>query len=209
MKADPRNLAIALAGLFQAVGLVQQTARGRQRDTTALRACLYGLFNTDPESAENVFGELAGIRCGLEIVRTQISGPAPGRDTELTRYAVTALYLERKLRKDTVMLDAIRDGIDVAREQAEHLGPEHPDVIARLAGCYRQTLSNLRPRIIVNGEPAILGRPDNQNLIRALLLAAIRAAVLWRQCGGGRVTLVLRRKALLHATRLLLEELRT
>jgi high frequency lysogenization protein len=206
MKTNPRNLAIALAGLFQAVRLVQQTASGRQRDATALGACLQGLFNTDPQSAEDVFGGLAGIRSGLEVVRAQISGATPGRDAELTRYAITALYLERKLHRDTVMLDSIRAAIDGTREQADLLGAEHPDVIASLAGCYKQTLSKLRPRIIVHGEPSILGRPDIQNLIRALLLAAIRAAVLWRQCGGGRLTLVLRRKALLHATRLLLEE---
>ena len=208
MKANPRNLAIALAGLFQAVRLVQQTARGRQRDATAVHACLHGLFNTDPESAEDVFGELEGIRCGLEIVSAQISGTDADRDAELTRYAITVLYLERKLQGNTTMLDTISTTIDGVREQAERLGPEHPDILATLAGGYKQTLSNLRPRIIVSGEPSLLGQPDNQNLIRALLLAAIRAAVLWRQCGGGRLTLVLRRKALLHATRLLLEELR-
>ena len=80
--------------------------------------------------------------------------------------------------------------------------------MAGLADCYRQTVSTLQPRVIVNGDPAILENPDNQNLIRALLLAAIRAAVLWRQCGGGRLTLVLRRRALVEAAAGLLEAAR-
>jgi len=63
----------------------------------------------------------------------------------------------------------------------------------------------LRPRIKVSADPVILENPGNQNLIRALLLAAIRAAVLWRQCGGGRLALVLRRRALVEAAGRLLE----
>jgi CII-binding regulator of phage lambda lysogenization HflD len=41
------------------------------------------------------------------------------------------------------------------------------------------------------------------------VLAAIRAAVLWRQCGGRRLTLLLRRKALQEALESLLNEVRT
>jgi high frequency lysogenization protein len=208
MKSNPRNLAIALAGIFQAVRLVQQIARGRERDATAFNACIHGLFNTDPESAENVFGELRGIRSGLETLHAQISGAKTSRDVELTRYAISVLYLERKLNKDTTRLETIRAAINLTREQADLPGLGHPGVITSLAECYKQTVSTLHPRIIVNGEPAILGATENQNLIRVLLLAAIRAAVLWRQCGGGRLTLLIRRKALLHSTRLLLEELR-
>jgi high frequency lysogenization protein len=46
----------------------------------------------------------------------------------------------------------------------------------------------LSPRIMVNGDPAHLNNPENANRIRALLLAGIRAAMLWRQSGGGRLT---------------------
>ena len=75
MKSSPRDLAIALAGIFQAVRLVQQIAPGEQRDERALAACLSGLFNTDPESVDTVFGNLAGLQLGLEIVRDQVAGP--------------------------------------------------------------------------------------------------------------------------------------
>ena len=63
------------------------------------------------------------------------------------------------------------------------------------------TVSTLGPRIIVRGDPALLARPESANRIRALLLAGIRAAVLWRQCGGTRVGLILGRRRLLEAAR--------
>jgi high frequency lysogenization protein len=209
MKANPRYLAIALAGLFQAVKLVRQTATGGYRDDLALDACLKGLFNTDPASVDTVFGALDGLRSGLETALDQISSRRGRRDLELTRYAITVLYLERKLAGQRAMLDRIRDVIDNTRGQAESQGMTHPDVLARLADAYKQTVSTLRPQVLVNGNPGILGNPDNQNLIRTLLLSAIRAAVLWRQCGGRRFTLILRRKALQEALESLLDDART
>ncbi len=206
MKSSSHDLAIALAGIFQAVRMVQQIAKGDQRDQLALDACLSGLFNTDPESVDTVFGGLAGIRPGLEIVRDQVAGPNDRRDMELTRYAVTVMHLERKLKRNRALLDSIGRGIEKASEQARFFDTTHPGVIASLADCYKQTISTLRPRILVNGNQAILGNPENQDLIRALLLAAIRAAVLWRQCGGGRLTLILQRKSLLDAIESLLGE---
>jgi len=206
MKANPRYLAIALAGLFQAVRLVQQTANGRSRDGAALDACLAGLFNTDPASTDTVFGDLEGIQSGLETSLDQISSQRGRRDLELTRYAITILYLERKLARKPAMLEQIRAVIDKTRGQAESEGMTHPDIIASLADAYKHTVSTLRPQVLVNGNPGILRNQENQNLIRALLLAAIRAAVLWRQCGGRRLTLLLRRKALQEALESLLKE---
>jgi high frequency lysogenization protein len=209
MKANPRHLAIALAGLFQAVRLVQQTATGRGRDSAALDACLAGLFNTDPTSADTVFDGLDGIQSGLETAIDQISNQRGRRDLELTRYAITILYLERKLARHPAMLEHIRTVIDKTRGQAESQGMTHPDVVASLADAYKHTVSTLRPQVLVNGNPGTLRNQENQNLIRTLLLAAIRAAVLWRQCGGRRLTLLLRRKTLQVALESLLKEART
>lgn len=208
MKSTSRDLAVALAGIFQAVKLVQQTANGQTRDEAAVDACLTGVFNTAPESVESVFGPLVGLQSGLETARIQIGDTRHRRDMDLTRYAVTVMYLERKLNKRTGVLMAIRQGVDKAREQAMFFERTHPAVIASLAECYRQTVSTLQPRIIVKGEQSILADPVNQQLIRALLLAAVRAAVLWRQCGGGRLTLILKRKVLLDATQTLLDSIR-
>ncbi|RLA21365.1 MAG: lysogenization regulator HflD, partial [Gammaproteobacteria bacterium] len=36
--------------------------------------------------------------------------------------------------------------------------------------------------------------PHNKNKIRALLLSGIRAALLWRQCGGSRWKIIFQRK---------------
>jgi high frequency lysogenization protein len=199
------NQAIALAGLFQAVKLVRQVAGGEHRDDAALQACLTGVLETDPETAARVFGDLHGLRTGLETLIAQLGSGSAGRNVDITRHVVTVLHLERKLSRNRDMLDQIGACIRRARDQVSFFGLTHTSVMASLADCYRQTVSTLQPRVMINGDPVILENPDNQNLIRALLLAAIRAAVLWRQCGGGRLALVLRRKALVEAAGRLLE----
>jgi high frequency lysogenization protein len=46
-----------------------------------------------------------------------------------------------------------------------------------------------------------------QHKIRALLLAAIRAAVLWRQAGGRKYHFILQRKRLLQEVKTVLQQL--
>ena len=78
------------------------------------------------------------------------------------------------------------------------------ETVERLAQIYLATVATLGPRIMVHGEPTLLARPENASRIRALLLAGVRAAVLWRQCGGSRLGLLLGRQRILRAARELL-----
>jgi high frequency lysogenization protein len=199
-----RHRTIALAGLFQAARLVQQTATGADREEAATTASLKSIFNTDPESVGAVYGDCGNIVTGLEILATQLGGRR--RDLELARHVLLLLRLERKLKSNAVLLEQIRTGIDATREQADISGVLHPAVIAALAGVYRNTISTLQPRIMVHGEPGVLADPQSKDMIRALLLAGMRAAVLWRQCGGSLPSLIFRRRSLLDCSRKLLAE---
>ena len=57
-------------------------------------------------------------------------------------------------------------------------------MLATLGTLYADTVSHLRPRVMVQGNPHYLGQADIISEIRAVLLAAVRSAVLWRQMGG-------------------------
>ena len=199
---------LALAGLFQSVRLVQQTARGEKRDQETTAASIGSIFNTDPESVVAVYDTPVALQIGLEVLLGQLGSDNRQRDMELTGYVITLLHLERKLARKPRLLDTISAGIDKARDQAGFFSSSHPAVIASLADVYKQTISNLQPRIMVRGEQAVLASPDSKNMIRALLLGGMRAAVLWRQCGGSRLKLIFQRKALLECGRELLLEAR-
>ena len=73
------------------------------------------------------------------------------------------------------------------------------NTIAAVADLYKRTLSNLSFRIHVTGNPTYLQNPATANKVRALLLAGIRAAILWRQVGGKRWHLMVSRSRYLKA----------
>ena len=112
----------------------------------------------------------------------------------MLRYVISLLHLERKLSRQHQMLDKIATGIEKAQAQSVHFSTTHSNVIANLAGLYQETVSTLTPRIIVSGAQGHLTVTENAEQVRALLLAGIRAAILWRQCGGKRRKLLFSRK---------------
>jgi len=184
---------IALAALFQAVHQVKAFAYHGKGDNDAFEPLLQSLFKLEASDVEEVYGGNDKLRDGLIVLRNQLQGGEAKRDVDLTRYVMTLMHLERKLIKDQTMLNRIQRGIQAAQEQLEHFGPLHENMIARLAGLYGDTISTLHPPVMVNGDNSHLNNNDTASRIRVLLLAGIRAAVLWRQCGGSRWQLLFKR----------------
>jgi high frequency lysogenization protein len=196
---------LALAGLFQAVYLVNQVARRGMVDTLQFETSINSLFVTDPKTTLEVYSDtVQNLRQGFIVLRNQLGGDSSKREVELTRYMIALLHLERKLAKRKALLNTISEGLERTSRQAEHFSITHANVIASLADIYANTISTLNPRIMVTGEHGHLQNPDNANKVRALLLAGMRSAVLWRQSGGNRLQLLFQRRGILaEAERLL------
>lgn len=194
-----KDATLALAGVFQAAYLVREIAHNGTVEPTAFEICLRSIFELDPPDTESVYGGRGGLHTGLRLVAAHLGGPSDKRDFEITKYVVSVLHLERKLASNTAMLQRLRDGIERVRVQVGYFSSyTHDNVIAGIADLYVNTISTLTPRIIVSGNHGHLNSPGNANKVRALLLAAIRSAVLWRQSGGSRVQLLFRRRQLAH-----------
>jgi high frequency lysogenization protein len=193
-----RNRCIALAGIFQAARLVQQTSRAEKRDAAATRACIHSLFVTDPQIVSDVYGTTADLQVGLQILQQQLSSNTAKRDLELTGYVITLMHLQRKLSRRDDLMGAISEGIDRLTPDSTEADSDEVELIAGLADLYKSTVSTLSPRLMVKGDENVLGNSSSQNMIRSLLLAAIRATVLWSQCGGSRIKLIFQRKAMIE-----------
>lgn len=196
---------MALSGIYQATTLVQQVARAGNADLGPLETSIESLFRIESATTEAVFGGWDKLQSGLVTLVRQLDRKE--RDLELTRYAVSLLFLERKIVRRKDLMKRILEGIDVATAQAEYFSSTHENVLARLADIYRGTVSTLPPRIMVSGTPAYLNNPDNANKIRALLLAGLRATVLWRQLGGNRLQLLFYRGNILRSAQQKLAEM--
>lgn len=202
MKSD-RERCIALAGVFQAASLAAKIAEHGIVNSQSLEASIHSLFKIDADSVDSVYGGLAGVEAGLRLIQQQL-GEKRTDNVLVTQYVIALLHLERKLNKNPSMQQQIREGIRTAEGRIAHFHLLHANIIAQLADIYSQSISTLKPRIMVKGDPMHLQNPESVNRIRALLLAGIRSAMLWRQCGGGKLQIILGRKKIAEQARRLL-----
>lgn len=197
-----QDKAIALIGIYQVAKLVNDLATTGKVDEQAYQTSLASLFVENPESTLDVFGGNAeGIQLGVRTLLSQMGGSGADemRNLEITRYTLNLILLERSLTKEDGALGKIARILETAKNQQGHFRNWHENVIASLARAYTDNVSNLSPRIMVKGQHGHLQNPQNANKIRALLLAGIRAALLWRQVGGSRWGLLWSRKKYLRS----------
>jgi high frequency lysogenization protein len=188
---------LALAGVYQAASLVKQIANTGNANSAQIEASLETLFRFDAANVEEVFGSIAGVAHGLNVLHQHLSDKA-GRDIEITRYVISLLMLERTLSGNSSMLEEISKRLQLIESQLEFFSLNHENTFAKLGQLYKDTISTLGPKIMVSGEQPYLSSERNASKVRALLLAGIRSAVLWRQCGGARWQLIFSRKAYLN-----------
>lgn len=183
---------LALAGLAQALQQVRRIAENGQSETDAARPVLESIFRIDADSAAEIYGGVHRLEPGLRALAGYLSNT--GSDPLLPRLALSTMQLERRFSAEPNTLAAVGNGIAAVAAQAESLGSTHPDVLEALGTLYADTISHLRPRVMVQGNPHYLGQAGVVAEIRALLLAALRAAVLWRQMGGSLWDFLFRRR---------------
>jgi high frequency lysogenization protein len=195
---------MALAGIFQATELVRQAANHGTWSGYAADTCLDSLLAIDADTVDEIYGSVNGLRLGAETLVSILQGER--RYMESLGYAVSIMQVENNFRRKSSMqadiglelqsITTIDDGLelhDVKDLQAE-----------KIAELYTRTISTLSPRIIVNGRPQFLQVERTVNWIRTLLFAGLRSAVLWRQMGGGRFSLMFGRKKMLEQAQTLL-----
>lgn len=188
---------LALAGLAQALAQVRRIADTGTAEQRVLSTALDSVFRIDAATPAAVYGGVEALRPGLSLLREYFSSKS--RDEQLPRLALAVLQLERRFVADETMGRRVQHGIQSQAALAEREGTTHPDVLSALGGLYAETLSHLRPRVLVQGNPHYLGQANVVAEVRAVLLAAVRSAVLWRQLGGSLWDFLLRRRDIVSA----------
>ena len=189
---------VALGAVFEAAVLVDRIAKTGQAAEASLGCMLGSLLIVDPRDPLHVYGgDDLNLRDGYRALVSALERDPGSLQREPLRYALSMLGLERQLAKRDDMLQIIGKRLPQIQGQVEHFGLVHENVIAASGALYQDTLSTLRQRIQVHGDMRHLQQPSNASKIRALLLAGIRSARLWRQLGGHRWQLVISRRKLL------------
>ena len=186
---------LALASLLQSSALVHQLASTGACDTQSNRASLSSIVNQS-HNIEDIFKSPEDLNVGLNSLKEILDSKTKSVQSILL-YAMSLISLEKKLMKQSPLLKKISNEIDFINKQ-EFFEIHHSNSIARLAELYKNTLGSLSPTIMVKGEQIYLSNQHTANHIRALLLAGIRAASLWKSLGGKTWHLALNKKKTLQ-----------
>lgn len=206
--ASLQEQTFTFAAICQISNAVQRIARFGVIDEQQLHILLNTVMETSPVNTLAVFGgDLANLRPGLNVLVDQLGNQNKQKDAEVTRYLVSLLALERKLAKSSLALKQLGQHIDDTKRQLQHFELTSETIVSSLAGTYVDVISPLGTKIQIAGEPEILKNPVNQAKIRALLLAGIRCAVLWRQIGGKRRHILFARSKYLECAQELINKI--
>jgi high frequency lysogenization protein len=189
------NQVIAFAALAQCAKLANDIARTGLIDSEKWRVCIDSLVCTDPDSIHDIYQPISSLDIGMDTLIKQLSDSGEGRSLEITKYIAGIISLSRKLIRSDNSLSMMSQRMDQVKRQLHHFTTNDEAVIANLASIYTDIVSPLGAKINITGTPAHLQQPLNQKKIRALLLAGVRAAILWQQMGGKRRHLFFSRKA--------------
>jgi len=197
---------LALAGIFQAASLVKQIANTGSANSAQIEASVETLFRFDVDSVSQVYGSVAGVSHGIKILHQHLNDKS-NRDLEITKYVISLLMLERKLSANHQMLEEMDSRLKKIEDKFDFFSLNHENTFAKIGQLYKDTISTLGPKIIVSGEQPYLSNEINASKVRSLLLAGIRSAVLWRQCGGSRWQFLFGQKAYINECEKILKQL--
>ena len=205
-----KDQTLTFAAICLAANQVQKVSHQGSIDESDLSLLLNSLIQMSPENTLAVYGgEVSNLKQGLELLIEQLgdTNSKAEKDPELTRYVLSLINLERRLAKYPNQLALLGERLEASNRQLEHFSITSETLVASFASIYSDIISPLGARIQVTGEPSILKQSINQNKIRSLLLTGIRAAVLWRQVGGKRRTILFSRKKIVNTAKQLLNQI--
>ncbi len=185
---------LALAGVVQAARLVDQISRTGSYPEEFLTPMINSLFEFDPASTADVYGGIEGVKLGLHNLAAMLSNKEEPDGRDMVRYVFGILHLERKFAQSGDMVSVVRSRLEHTQFKAEYFAKHVQEVCHSISGIYQDTISTFKFRLKVTGSMQQLQNPNNADMIRALLLAGIRSAHLWRQLGGRRWKLLLQRR---------------
>jgi high frequency lysogenization protein len=201
------NITIALAGIVQALSLVKELAQTGRVTESTFQICIQSIFKTDPENATIVFGDIMNLKPGLEKL-LELCSPTSAAKRSTLRQTLAIMGLQEKIFRSPKKIATLTQKIQQAKKQAEYFSLTHPNVLANLGDTYLNAISTLHFRFFIIGNQRFLSIRENIDKIRALLLAAIRAAVLWRQMGGSRLQLLFSHKKIKTSIEKILAQLK-
>lgn len=208
MSIHNKERTLALAGIMQSCTLVNHIARGRWVDPQIVDIAIDSIFVKNPDHVLSVYQDkMSHLEFGLRRMTTFFPKPERQNDGELASYLFGSILLARLLQQDKMRMQQLGTALEaVHAKKLADPSLDRDDICTELAQLYVEYIGSFKKRINLVGSKEILQDPVEVNRLRALLLSAIRAAVLWNQVGGRIWHLWWKRPQIAEYAKALLEE---
>lgn len=194
MSSNVKDQTLALASMVQCAQLIQQLASTGMINQPAFEASMDTLFTFDSPTTLDIFGDLSALITGFKTIITFDKNIEKAPDQIILYYVLSMLKLANKITKDKALMDKIQHGLENIKQQSEQFDLSVIATSHKIDLLYQESISQLKPRIMVQGDQRYLSPADNTSKVRTLLFSGIRAAFLWRQLGGSKWTLLFSKK---------------
>ncbi|NVK22647.1 MAG: high frequency lysogenization protein HflD [Kangiellaceae bacterium] len=193
---------IALAGICQALECVRKIAKTGEADAIDMEVMFESVLKIDAQSTEEVYRNHKYLHTGMKVLTEQLSGSKT--ESDFGRYLVGVLNLQKRFMSDHNMQEIMQSRLAQTNRLFNYQQSINHEVIEQLANIYKDTISSYSTKIQVTGNGKYLEQAANQAKIRALLLAAIRSAVLWQQVGGKKRQFLLSKNRIVETAKALM-----
>lgn len=191
------NSCFAFVAMCQSCELVARVSKGQEVSPWEYDSLFRGIAVTDADSITEVYPNPRSLKLGMDLYEDALRGRR--KNTQMAKYVFAVINLTLALMRDEKALEELSQAIKTLPQAYEFFTIDNPTLHEKLALIYKNIISPAGPRVVIMGNRDALDDPAAQNLIRALLLSAVRATVLWRQVGGRRRNLLFQRRDQLHA----------
>ena len=196
-----RNQCIAMAAIIQAAHIADEIAVTGQYSEKHMKASANSIFSLDTSNLTEIYPDLSELKLGLQNLISIFNDGNTYTKSRVVRYTFAIIQLQLILKKDSIMLMQIHEKLRIDDEPAIDVAENLLNRCFRAAEIYSTTLSKLRFKIYISGDRDFIGKNNNEKIIRAMLLAGVRAAFLWHQFGGRRWKLFFQRRKMVEVAR--------
>lgn len=197
MDNKPFNSCLAFVAMCQCCELVTRVSRNQTVTLEDYEMLFKGIALRNVDDVTDIYPDPKALKIGVELYEDALRGRR--KNTPMTNYVFAVINLTINLLRNNHALEELSKAIDTLPQAYEFFALDDAKLHEKLALIYKDIVSPAGPKVVVMGDKKTLSDPAAQHLIRALLLAAVRATVLWRQVGGRRRQLVFGRRAQLNA----------
>ena len=193
----------SLAALYQSCNAISRIAWEGQYDEKEFHPLIKSILDVDSDDPLTIYQQPISLKSGFEFLKKQVVDDIFTRSSETRRYISSIKDLVKRINTSNIIDEQFRKRIDRINENEYEKNTDN--IVLEIGQLYKDTFSQLEPRIVISGDNQYLKQDLNAARIRTALMAAIRSVYLWKSCNGSDLKFFLFKKKYISRIREIIE----